>query len=353
MLDNLPILGICGFSGAGKTTLIEQSVPLLVAKGLKIVVVKNDAHRIAVDTPGKDSDRFFCSGADVFLQGQSEDFFRAHSPNNSDLSNKLIALARQYDLVLIEGRKNLSIQKIWLLSESEDAPPNEMKGVISVLSRDTNRTEYLMSFIENWLPEQWVKTPVYGCVLIGGKSGRMGKPKHLIIENGKTWLEKTVITLKHAVDNVVVSGEGEIPGELSGIERLTDVCGVKGPMSGILSCMRWAPNVSWLVVSCDLPDISPDAVQWLLSTRKPGVWAALPRINDSGYIEPLFAYYDFRSHPLLEACAANRIFKTSHISENEKVNTVSPPENLARAWNNINSNEELISRRNAHKNRLK
>ncbi|MFC1542209.1 hypothetical protein ACFL50_07160 [Candidatus Latescibacterota bacterium] len=90
----------------------------------------------------------------------------------------------------------------------------------------------------------------------------------------------------------------------------------------------------------------------LLSTRKPGIWATLPRIKGSGCIEPLFAYYDFRSHQLLETCAANGIFRPSHILENEKAITVSPPEDLAPAWNNINTKEKQISRRNTNKNQL-
>ncbi|MFC1650424.1 molybdopterin-guanine dinucleotide biosynthesis protein B [Candidatus Latescibacterota bacterium] len=353
MLEKLPILGICGFSGSGKTTLIEEAVPHLNAKGLKIAVVKHDAHRIVLDTPGKDSDRLFKSGADVFLQGQTEEFFRIHSPDESGLFHKLIDLTRQYDLVFIEGRKNIAVQKIWLLSEGEDAPPDGMEGVVSVLRREEDRLEYLLKFIDRWLPAQWAETPVYGCVLIGGKSLRMGKPKHLIEDNGKTWLEKTVNSLKHAVQKVVFSGDGEIPEEFSkksGIERLTDVPGIEGPMAGILSCMRWAPHVSWLVVSCDLPDISTDAVNWLLSTRKPGVWATLPRMNDTEYIEPLFAHYDFRSQTLLETLAANAVFSPAQISDNSKVINISPPENLAPSWKNINSNEKLVSRRNAEVN---
>ena len=353
MLEKLPILGICGFSGAGKTTLIEKIVPVLTAKGLKIAVVKHDAHRIVVDTPGKDSDRFFQSGADVYLQGQTEEFYRTHAPDDRELFHKLTGLIRKYDLVLIEGRKNLPVQKLWLLSEGEESPPDGIEGIGGVLGRDSDRVEYLLTFLDRWLPALWAETPIYGCVLVGGKSSRMGAPKHLISENGYTLFEKTVECLKPAVQKIVAVGNGEIPGENSeknGIVRLSDVPGVGGPMAGILSCMRWAPHVSWVVVSCDLPDITPDAVQWLLSTRMPGVWATLPMLNGSEYIEPLFAHYDFRSHRMLETCAGNGIFYPSYIAGNERVIVISPPKDLEQAWKNINTNKELDSRRNAEEN---
>ena len=36
------ILGFAGFSGSGKTTLLEKLTPLLVARGLRVAVVKHD-----------------------------------------------------------------------------------------------------------------------------------------------------------------------------------------------------------------------------------------------------------------------------------------------------------------------
>ena len=345
MLDRLPVLGICGFSGAGKTTLIEKIIPLLTEKGLKVAVVKHDAHRIVVDTPGKDSDRLFRAGADVFLQGQEEEFFRIHPSDDSNLLNMLSELTREYDLVLVEGRKYIPINKMWLLSDGETAPPSEIDKIISILPRGSDRLTALTAFLENWLPRQWEKTPVYGCILIGGKSSRMGKPKHLIVENGITWLEKSVDLLKPVTKNVVISGAGEVPDNLSEIIRIPDVPDVKGPMAGILSCMRWAPYASWLVVSCDMPYLTEEALKWLLSTRKPGVWSALPMPRESENIEPLLAYYDFRSHPLLEKLAFGGEFAPAQISYSSKVIITSPPDGISATWKNINTKDELKSHR--------
>ena len=71
-IGRLPVFGVCGWSGSGKTTLIEAVLPKLLARNLKVAVVKHDVHAIDVDRPGKDSDRFFQAGADVYLQGNEE-----------------------------------------------------------------------------------------------------------------------------------------------------------------------------------------------------------------------------------------------------------------------------------------
>ena len=85
MLADLPILGICGFSGSGKTTLIEQLVPHLLSMGMKVAVFKHDVHGIDLDRPGKDSYRFFQSGADVILDGPEEGLSRIHPSGEIDI----------------------------------------------------------------------------------------------------------------------------------------------------------------------------------------------------------------------------------------------------------------------------
>ena len=51
------IFGFAGWSGSGKTTLIEQVVPRLVARGIKVSLIKHAHDRFDFDQPGKDSYR--------------------------------------------------------------------------------------------------------------------------------------------------------------------------------------------------------------------------------------------------------------------------------------------------------
>ena len=64
-MGKIPVLGIAGFSGSGKTTLIEKLLPELRSRGLRVAVLKHDAHPTAFDQPGKDSHRFTLAGAEV------------------------------------------------------------------------------------------------------------------------------------------------------------------------------------------------------------------------------------------------------------------------------------------------
>ena len=105
--------------------------------------------------------------------------------------------------------------------------------------------------------------------------------------------------------------------------------------------MRWAPQVSWLVTACDLPALSINALRWLLTTRAPGVWATLPKLKGKPNVEPLLAYYDFRSRLLLDQLAQQRDFSLTHLAANPKVISPAPPTGLAPAWQNVNTPEQL------------
>lgn len=341
MLEGLPVLGVCGWSGSGKTTAIEGVLPGLLARGLKVAVVKHDAHGLDLDRRGKDSYRLFRAGADVSLQGPEEGLLRTHESQGAGIETVLRRLAGRYDLVLVEGHKGTPLPKVWLLGEGEAAPPPEVSGVLGALPRDAERVERLAAVIDEWLPRQWLKAPVYGCALIGGSSRRMGRPKHLIAENGETWLERTVGLLRRVTARVVISGAGEVPESLAGSPRLVDAPGAEGPLSGLLSAMRWAPGCSWLVAACDLPELSSGALEWLLAGRAPGVWATLPRLAGSERLEPLLAHYDFRARRLIESLAARRVWRLAEIAADPKVTAPSPPPELAPAWRNANSPEDL------------
>ena len=337
MIENLPILGICGWSGSGKTTLIERILPELRRKGLDVAVVKHDARGIDVDREGKDSDRLYRAGADVVLQGPDEEFLRAHRRGSSELTQTLAALAERYDLVLVEGHKEALLQKVWLCGEQDTVPPADVSDVAVVLDRDADRPAIVMNLLEDYLAAKWAGTTVHACVFIGGKSTRMGTPKHLLLDGEVTWLERTVELLRQVSAGVIISGAGDVPGPLEGYVRLPDAPDAQGPMAGLLAAMRWAPRASWLVAACDLPQLSRDALEWLLSTRAPGVWATVPRRAGSPGAEPLLAHYDFRCRAALEQLAGSGTFRLSDIAGHSKVISPQVPAHLADAWRNVNS----------------
>jgi molybdopterin-guanine dinucleotide biosynthesis protein MobB len=344
MPADLPIFGIFGHHESGKTALIEALLARLQARGLAVAVAEVHGSAIEVDRPGKDSDRLFRAGADVFMQGKDETFVRLHAGAGRPVARDIEDLARAYDLVLVEGRKRAECPKVWLLGEGETGPPPEAGECLAVLERGPGRAEAAGRLLDAFLRRQWLRTPVIGSVLIGGKSSRMGRPKHLLPAGGRTWLERTVEVLRGTVGRVVLVGAGEVPASLGDVVRVPDAPDAEGPMAGILGAMRWAPWASHLVAACDLPDLTAEAAGWLLSTRSPGVWATLPHLPGRPGPEPLLAHYDFRARALLEDLAAGGRLAPSLLAGHPKVVTPAPPADLAPAWANVNTEGDLRGR---------
>jgi molybdopterin-guanine dinucleotide biosynthesis protein B len=51
------VIGFTGFSGAGKTTLVEGLVRAMRSQGLRVSVIKHARNGFELDQPGKDSYR--------------------------------------------------------------------------------------------------------------------------------------------------------------------------------------------------------------------------------------------------------------------------------------------------------
>jgi len=196
--------------------------------------------------------------------------------------------------------------------------------------------------LDGWLLRCSALTPVWGCVLIGGRSSRMGRPKHLLPgSDGRTWLEHAVERLRPFVGQCVISGGGVLPEPCRDLERIADLPGVAGPLAGIGAVLRHRAWTSWLVLACDMPDVSAPAISWLLEQRRPGTVAVIPVNPLNGHSEPLFAWYDFRCLPLLDELLAGGVLRVTSLRGRPGVHQPQIPVDLGAAWRNVNRAEEL------------
>jgi molybdopterin-guanine dinucleotide biosynthesis protein A len=188
-------------------------------------------------------------------------------------------------------------------------------------------------------------SPLFGCVLVGGKSRRMGRPKHLLPHPhwpGKTWVERTVEVLREFTQQVVLAGAATLPERLAGEVQLDDAPDAQGPMAGVLAAMRWAPRANWIVVACDHPGFDVPAVEWLLNQRRPEAWFVLPSMGTPPRVQPLLAYYDCRGLPTLEQMAASHDFRLYRLESHANSQIAPIPPRLIPAWRDIDSPDDLV-----------
>lgn len=149
--------------------------------------------------------------------------------------------------------------------------------------------------------------PVYGLILAGGQSRRMGHDKALLIRDGRSQLTHMAGVLGDVVERVFISARGDQKSdpERSRFELIIDRYEDMGPIAGILSALEEYPQADWLVLACDLPNIDAATLQFLLQNRSEQQPFTAFRSTHDGLPEPLCAIYTAGSneliHKLIEA----------------------------------------------------
>jgi molybdopterin-guanine dinucleotide biosynthesis protein B len=120
------VVGVCGYSGAGKTTLVEGLVRALRAKGLRVSIIKHARHGFDIDHPGKDSHRHREAGAfEVLVASNRRMALQREFEVEVDLSvhQMLAELYDGVDWVLVEGFKHSDLLKLEVWRPESGKPP--------------------------------------------------------------------------------------------------------------------------------------------------------------------------------------------------------------------------------------
>jgi len=110
----MKVLGIAGWSGCGKTTLIVALIPRLRALGLTVSTLKHAHHDVDLDTPGKDTFRHREAGARevILATGRRWALLRELRGEPEPALPALLARLQPVDLVLVEGWKTGAYPKL-------------------------------------------------------------------------------------------------------------------------------------------------------------------------------------------------------------------------------------------------
>jgi molybdopterin-guanine dinucleotide biosynthesis protein A/molybdopterin-guanine dinucleotide biosynthesis protein len=156
----IPVISLVAYSGSGKTSFLEKLIPELKKRGLRVAVVKHDAHDFDIDRDGKDSARISKAGADVTAIVSAS---RAAIMENRSVDfAEIVSRIKDVDLIITEGGKHENWPKIMLYRAAAGkeyaARPEDCIAVVSDVEIENAAASFgledaagLADFLLRWL----------------------------------------------------------------------------------------------------------------------------------------------------------------------------------------------------------
>jgi molybdenum cofactor guanylyltransferase len=179
-----------------------------------------------------------------------------------------------------------------------------------------------------------------GIVLAGGKSSRMGSDKGLMDYKGKKLIEYPINLLSSFCSEIIISSNNDAYLQF-GFPVVADEIEDAGPAAGLAAALKAGSNEWNLVLSCDVPFVNAEAIEYLISFAGSGL-GAVPKHN--GFVEPLIALYHRSFYEVLESDIASGNLQMNSIIDHPYITFVdfSPLlEKYPRIFDNFNSPGDL------------
>lgn len=135
--------------------------------------------------------------------------------------------------------------------------------------------------------------PIYGLVLVGGGSTRMGEDKAWMDYHGQAEWQHARDCIAPFVKHrfISISSDQAKDERFQSVPHIIDRWDNIGPMNGIASAMDTHPDAAWLVVPCDMPGLNASTIESIIKQRSTSHLATIVE-NADGKIEPLCAVYE-------------------------------------------------------------
>ncbi len=291
--------------------LVQELLPIL-SKSLKVAYLNGDHLKKTKETTSEI--RYFDNGTDAQLsfnptpkKKQARKYF-----NHADLvlmnGNYFIG---DKQIVLINEKKKESLSqktdrltqiKMILIERSSDViydfvlekiQDEKSLKVFRLKEIEKIATTILNDFIET-------TPPLYGLILSGGKSMRMGEDKGALNYRGiphrefearlaKKFCNQTFISCRKNQEELIESKFKKLYDSFEGL----------GPYGGILSAFREHPDSAWLVLACDYPLLDESVLRQLVDARNPSKLATCFYNPETEHPEPLVTIWEPRAYPVM------------------------------------------------------
>jgi len=299
MSDLPPIVSFVARSGTGKTTFLCKLIPVLVARGVRLLVVKHDVHGFEVDKPGKDTWRLRQAGAHrVVIANADQIAIMGRADGEQPLLSLVARHGADVDLVLTEGYRRSGMPKVLLARAGAPSPfapaPEELVEAVAVVSDAPVGLDLPLlplndaEVCADWLVERFV----------GG--GRVERALTGVILAGPDVRPERAASLARVLEPlceggvmVVLAADAAPPPDLPpSVRTVTDLLPEHAALGGLYTGLALAHTPFVFLASCGMPYVDPGLVAWMKGMPPRRADVLLPIVE--GREQPTHAIYGHR-----------------------------------------------------------
>ncbi|MDO4291544.1 MAG: molybdopterin-guanine dinucleotide biosynthesis protein B [Eggerthellaceae bacterium] len=342
-----PAISIVGRHNSGKTTLIEQVIAEMVARGHDVGSVKHHSHdAFDIDHPGKDSYRHRAAGASETVIASPTMMARVKTLDDEVECSDIVRSMPGHDIIVVEGYRKSGLPTIEIMRSGNPAdvnvanvfiegaragaslgtdftqmargdaayaadikhkmPTSDTVAVVTDIAqaREAAKLFNIPAFalddiagIADFLEKHYVRPRVTVVVQAGGESRRMGRSKATVPFAGRPLICRLVERLSPAADEfIITTNEAANLGFLTeefpdlDIKLVGDAFDFRGALPGLYTALQAARNPFVAVVACDMVFASASlVVAESLMMAETGADVVVP-VNKHGF-EPFHAMY--------------------------------------------------------------
>ncbi len=192
-----------------------------------------------------------------------------------------------------------------------------------------------------------MKSTVTGVILAGGKNSRMGTDKGLLVVEGKSIVERIANVLNPFVNEIVIISNGNNY-DFLGYKIYNDIIKECGPIGGIYTALSLSNTEKNFIVSCDMPNITKELVQFIIENSGESDISVPMHQNK---LEPLCAIYDKHCYLKFEELIKENKLKLHDAINHFNTKYITIPETIFKynCFANINTPSEFENLKSSNK----
>jgi len=175
-------------------------------------------------------------------------------------------------------------------------------------------------------------------ILTGGNSTRMGTDKALQIFRKQTFLQHILNALKPINTTIKLVSSKQSHQNLD-FDYIVDIAKDKGPVSGIASALKDTKNKWNLILSCDIPLLQTNFIEWLIANHHSSFDATVCIVEDKKM--PLTAIYNKSCLSLFSKHLKTNQLRVMSVIQDLNINYIKVPKDFRAQLTNVNTPEQL------------